>query len=279
MQKKVLAINDISCVGRCSLTVALPIISASGAECSILPTSILSNHTVFPQYTFLDLTNEMKNICEKWRSLNLKYDYLYTGFLGSIEQVDLVGEIVREFKGNGQVLVDPAMADNGSMYKIFDLAFALKMKDLCMKADIICPNITEACFLTGIPYQEGPYSDDFIDGLIFKLGELGIKSLVLTGVTYDGINLGAVSYDYQSKVKNYYARKIIDDYFHGTGDCFASALVAALVKGIDLAKATKIAVDFTVDSIIATVKYDDIDKNYGVCFEEALPKLVGELNG
>ena len=102
---------------------------------------------------------------------------------------------------------------------------------------------------------------------------------MLTGVTYDGINLGAVSYDYQSKVKNYYARKIIDDYFHGTGDCFASALVAALVKGIDLAKATKIAVDFTVDSIIATVKYDDIDKNYGVCFEEALPKLVGELNG
>ena len=98
MQKKVLAINDISCVGRCSLTVALPIISASGAECSILPTSILSNHTAFPQYTFLDLTNEMKNICEKWKSLNLKYDYLYTGFLGSIEQVDLVGEIVREFK-------------------------------------------------------------------------------------------------------------------------------------------------------------------------------------
>lgn len=279
MQKRVLAINDISCVGRCSLTVALPIISASGAECSILPTSLLSNHTAFPQYSFLDLTSEMRSIIEKWRKLNSQYDYLYTGFLGSFEQIGLVEEIVDKFRGSGQVLVDPAMADNGMMYKIFNLDFALKMKDLCKKADIICPNITEACFLTGVSYQEAPYTEEYINLLIEKLKELGIKALVLTGVSYDGVNLGAVSFDYLTNSKSFYARPLVNDYFHGTGDCFASALVAALVKGFSLAKATKLAVDFTVDAILATLKYPQMDKNYGVCFEEVLPKLVGDLNG
>ena len=279
MQKRVLAINDISCVGRCSLTVALPIISASGVECSILPTSILSNHTAFPNYSFLDLTEEMSLIADKWEKLGRKYDYVYTGFLGSKEQIDVVGDIALKFKGDGKILVDPAMADNGLMYKIFDLSFAEKMKELCMKADIICPNITEACFLTGIPYQEGPYTEEYINLLIGKLKELGIKALVLTGVAYDEKHLGAISYDYLTGQRSYYCREIIDGYFHGTGDCFASVLVSALVKGFDLAFATKLAVDFTVDSIIATLKYDGVDKNYGVAFEEVLPKLVGELNG
>ena len=183
MQKRVLAINDISCVGRCSLTVALPIISASGVECSILPTSILSNHTAFPNYSFLDLTEEMSLIADKWEKLGRKYDYVYTGFLGSKEQIDVVGDIALKFKGDGKILVDPAMADNGLMYKIFDLSFAEKMKELCMKADIICPNITEACFLTGIPYQEGPYTEEYINLLIEKLKELGINTVPFSSRT------------------------------------------------------------------------------------------------
>jgi pyridoxine kinase len=281
MQKKVLAINDISCVGRCSLTVALPIISSVGVECSILPTAILSTHTGgFSNYTFNDFTNEMPKIANHWKSLDIKFDAIYTGFLGSKEQIDVVKNICSDFKTNDNLLiVDPAMADNGEMYKIFDLAFALEMKKLCYGADIVVPNITEACFLAGVEYEKGPHNVCFIDKLIDKLGELNIKSLVLTGVSYDSSSVGAISYNYETKEKSYYKREIIPEYFHGTGDCFASALVAAISKGKNLDEASKIAVDFTVESILQTIKYDNIDKKYGVCFEEALLKLIGDING
>lgn len=281
MQKKVLAINDISCVGRCSLTVALPIISSVGIECSILPTAILSTHTGgFTGYTFDDFTNQMLPIANHWKSLDIKFDAIYTGFLGSKEQIDIVRKIASDFKTKENLLiVDPAMADNGEMYKIFDLEFANEMKKLCYGADVIVPNITEACFLTGISYEKGPHNVEFIDKLIDKLGELKIKSLVLTGVSYDNSSIGAISYNYETKEKSYYKREIIPEYFHGTGDCFASALVAAMTKCKSLEEASKIAVDFTVESILQTIKYDGIDKKYGVCFEEALLKLIGDIHG
>lgn len=276
MQNKVLAINDISCVGRCSLTVALPIISAAGVECSILPTAILSTHTGgFTGYTFSDFTAQMLDIANHWKSLNLKFDAIYTGFLGSKEQIDLVKKISLMFKGeNTKLIVDPAMADNGVMYSIFDLAFASEMKKLCTGADVIVPNITEACFLTGVEYQTAPHSKEFIEELISKLRNLDVKALVLTGVSYEDGSLGAVTYNYLDNSYNYYKREIIPEYFHGTGDCFASALVASYTKGKSLVEATKIAVDFTVDSILHTIKYPNIDKKYGVCFEEALGSLI-----
>ena len=281
MQKKVLAINDISCVGRCSLTVALPIISSVGVECSILPTAILSTHTGgFTNYTFCDFTDHMLPIAAHWKSLDVKFDAIYTGFLGSKEQIDVVSKIAKDFKtDNNLLIVDPAMADNGVMYSIFDLEFANEMKKLCYGADIIVPTITEACFLTGVSYEKAPYNVDFIDKLIDKLGELKIKSLVLTGVSFDSDSIGAISYNYETKEKAYYKREIVPEYFHGTGDCFASALVGALANGKALKDASRIAVDFTVESILQTIKYSNIDKKYGVCFEEALPKLIGELNG
>ena len=280
MQNKVLAINDISCVGRCSLTVALPIISAAGIECSILPTAILSTHTGgFTGYTFTDFTSEMGKISDHWKSLNVNFDSIYTGFLGSKEQVDVVKNIVSKFKNdNVKLIVDPAMADNGSMYGLFDLAFAKEMKKLCVGADVIMPNITEACFLTDTEYQPIPHTKEFIDLLISRLGELNIKSVGLTGVSYDGISLGALAHDYTTNESNYYKREIINEYFHGTGDCFASAFVAALTKGKTLFEANKIAVDFTVNSILTTIKYSGIDKKYGVCFEEALGDLMGDIN-
>ncbi len=276
MQKKVLAINDISCVGRCSLTVALPIISAVGIECSILPTAILSTHTGgFTGYTFTDFSSEMLNIANHWKSLNLNFNTIYTGFLGSKEQIDIILEITEMFKTDDSILVvDPAMADNGEMYSIFDLDFAKKMKSLCMGADIIVPNITEACFLSGVKYQKAPHSKEFIDLLINKLSELKIKSLVLTGVSFDNETLGAVTYDYNLKHYNYYKREIIPEYFHGTGDCFASALVAAKTVGKSLEDASKISVDFTVDSILKTIKNPNVDKKYGVYFEEMLENLI-----
>ena len=280
MQKKVLAINDISCVGRCSLTVALPIISSVGIECSILPTAILSTHTGgFSGYTFVDFTSEINKIANHWKSLNLNFDTIYTGFLGSKEQIEVVKHVTEMFGGDYvNLVVDPAMADNGVMYSIFDMEFANEMKKLCMGASVILPNITEACFLAGVEYQTAPHSKEFINTLVRKLGELNIKSLVLTGVSYDGKTIGALSYDYLSNVESYYSRDIIPQYIHGTGDCFASAFTAALTKGLNLVEASKIAVDFTVDSILATLKYAGIDTKYGVCFEECLGKLNGIIN-
>ena len=275
MQNKVLAINDISCVGRCSLTVALPIISSAKIECSILPTAILSTHTGgFTGFTFTDFTSEMMNIANHWKSLNISFDSIYTGFLGSIDQVDVVKEIVKMFKTeNNKLIVDPAMADNGEMYKIFSNEFAMEMKKLCIGADVVIPNITEACFIAGVEYQKGPHTKEFIDLLVEKLGLLNIKNLVLTGVAYDNQSLGALAYNYETKEQYYYKRELINDYFHGTGDCFASAFVASYTNGKDLFEATKLSVDFTVNSILKTVKYPNIDKKYGVCFEEELPSF------
>ena len=279
MQKKVLAVNDISCVGRCSLTVALPIISSCGVECSIMPTAILSTHTGgFSGFTFTDFTSEMLKIANHWKSLDLKFDAIYTGFLGSKEQIEIVKEIVGMFRNdNVKVVVDPAMADNGNMYSIFDLDFANEMKKLCMGADVVVPNITEACFLTNTPYETAPHSKEFINKLIDGLAKLNVKALVLTGVSYEDGKLGSVTYDYTTNTYNYYNREIIPEYFHGTGDCFASALVASLAKGKTLDEANKIAVNFTVNSILETIKYQGIDKKYGVNFEEALESLIKEV--
>ena len=278
MQKKVLAINDISCVGRCSLTVALPIISSVGLECSILPTAILSTHTGgFSGYTFLDFTDEMKKVSNHWLSLNRKYDAIYTGFLGSSQQVEVVTDIVKKFKDNNIIIVDPAMADNGILYKIFDESFPNEMKKLCLEGDVIIPNITEACLLTGYEYQANNHSEEYINGLILALRKEGMKNIVLTGVCKNDNKIGAICYNYQTNEQYFYDRDIIEGYYHGTGDVFASVFTSALIKGKSLEESTKIAVDITVESIKETIKYEDIDIKYGVCFEEVTPLLIEKV--
>ena len=279
MQNKVLAINDISCVGRCSLTVALPIISSVGLECSILPTAILSTHTGgFTGFTFLDFTDEMKKVSDHWLSLNRKYDAIYTGFLGSSEQVEVVKDIVEKFKNNNVIIVDPAMADNGELYKIFDSNFPNEMKKLCLVGDIIIPNITEACLLTGYEYKQNNHTDEYIDGLIGALVKEGMKSVVLTGVSKQDGKIGAVCFNNETKEKYFYDLDIIPGYFHGTGDVFASVLTSCIMKNKTLEESTKIAVDMTVESIKKTLKYENIDVKYGVCFEEMLPLLISKVN-
>ena len=279
MQNKVLAINDISCVGRCSLTVALPIISSVGLECSILPTAILSTHTGgFTGFTFLDFTDEMKKVSDHWLSLNRKYDAIYTGFLGSSEQVEVVKDIVEKFKNNNVIIVDPAMADNGELYKIFDSNFPNEMKKLCLVGDIIIPNITEACLLTGYEYKQNNHTDEYIDGLISALVKEGMKNVVLTGVSKQEGKIGAVCFNNETKEKYFYDLDIIPGYFHGTGDVFASVLTSCIMKNKTLEESTKIAVDMTVESIKKTLKYENIDVKYGVCFEEMLPLLISKVN-
>lgn len=275
-QIKGLAINDISCVGRCSLTVALPIISAMGIECSILPTAVLSTHTGgFSGYTFLDLDKEFTPITNHWKTLNRDFDFIYSGFLCSKEQVDLVSKTIDLFKNkNNLVLVDPAMADNGRLYSLFDESFVEKMKELCKKADVIVPNITEACFLTGMTYIDGSHKKEYITELIYHLSKFGAKKIVLTGVSFNDEEIGVATYDVESDEFRYYAREKISGYYHGTGDIFASVLIGALAKGMDLLDSAKLAVDFTVDSIIETLKLDNYDERYGVCFEKVLSKLI-----
>lgn len=277
-QKRVLAIHDISCVGRCSLTVALPIISATGVECSVIPTAVLSTHTGgFTGYTYRDMTEDIVPIVDHWMTLGLGFDAIYTGFLGSREQIDIVKSTIgRLRKDNTVVVVDPAMADNGKMYPIFDMDFAKQMGSLCAIADIIVPNITEACFMLGREYREGPYDPAYIIGLMKDLCAMGAKKVILTGVYFEEGKLGAATYDSETTKTSYSFRDVIPGYYHGTGDVFASAAVAAIMNGRSLEDSASIAVDYTVGSILRT--YDaGTDVKYGVNFEEGLYGLTKEI--
>lgn len=277
-QKRVAAIHDISCFGRCSLTVALPIISAAGIECSVVPTALLSTHTGgITGYTFLDLTDEILPIASHWQSLGIEFDGIYSGFLGSFEQVDIVSEVFDKFnRDDNLIIVDPVMADNGVLYKIFPQNFPDGMRKLCQKADVIIPNITEATLLLGEPYRDGPYEKEYIEGLLHRLSQLGPKQVVLTGVYFDDESLGAASYDARTGEVNYALAGRIEGYFHGTGDVFGSALVGGLLGGKSLADASAIAVDFTVKSIART-KAAGTDIRFGVNFEQGLLELAQKL--
>ncbi len=277
-QKRVLAIHDISCFGRCSLTVALPIISAAGLECTVIPTAVLSTHTGgFTGFTYRDLTVDIRPIVKHWKTLDIGFDAIYTGFLGSFEQIDIVIETVDTFRKKGMlVVVDPCMADNGVLYKTFPANFPEGMLKLCKKADVILPNITEACFLLGEKYVEGPYSKEYIESLLKKLGKIGSGKVILTGVHFDDSDLGAAAYDAKTGKTEYAFHKTIPGYYHGTGDVFGSVAVAALMSGCDLGRASAIAVDFTARSILRT--YDaGTDVRFGVNFEAGIPKLVKDL--
>ncbi|MDR1021806.1 MAG: pyridoxamine kinase [Prevotellaceae bacterium] len=277
-QKRVAAIHDISGFGKCSLTVALPILSAAGIETAVMPTAVLSTHTGgFTGYTYRDLTGDLRPFAQHWKSLNLKFDALYSGFLGSFEQLDITGEIFDDFKEAGNIiLVDPVMADNGELYKIFSPEFAVGMKKLCAKADIVIPNITEASLLVGEPYRPGPYAKGYIDLLLKKLGDIGPRQVVLTGTFFDEKELGAAAYDRETGSISYLLADRIDGYYHGTGDVFGSALLAALLNNFDLQQATKIAVGYTTASIRRTLAAKT-DIRFGVDFENGIPQLIKEL--
>ena len=275
--KRILTIQDISCVGKCSLTVALPVISACGVETAVLPTAVLATHTAFPSWTFKDLTDEIETIENKWKELNIGFDGLYTGYLGSFEQLKLVENIFDDFKTKTNfILVDPVMADNGKLYKGFDENFAKSMAKLCKKADIIVPNLTEASFMLGIPYVEKGYDENYIKDVLQKLCGLGAKIAVLTGVSLRDGKLGVYAYDSVNKKYFEYYREHLPVSFHGTGDIFASTLCGSIAKGKTLEDALKIAVDYTVECIKVTIENKD-HNFYGVDFETAIPYLVERI--
>lgn len=275
--KRIITVQDISCVGKCSLTVALPVISAMGVEACVLPTAVLSTHTAFKGFTFRDLTADISNITAHWKQEKIGFDAIYTGYLGSFEQIELMHSLISDFGGGStRVIVDPCMGDNGALYSGFTPDFAKAMAGLCSKADVIVPNLTEASFMLGIPYVEAGYTKEYIEDLVQKLAGLGARRVVLKGVSFDDKKLGIVSYDSQTQKINWYFHEKMPQSFHGTGDIFASVLTGALVRGFELQEACRLAADFVVEAIRATLSHKDYNW-YGVDFESAIPFLVERL--
>ena len=272
--KRIVTIQDISCIGKCSLTVALPIISATGIETAIIPTTILSTHTAFKDFTFRDLSKDIKPIKEHWKKEKFNFNAIYTGYLGNEEQIELVKDFIKDFKTkNNFILVDPAMADNGKLYKGFDYSFANKMKELCSLADIIVPNLTEACLLTNIEYKENMSLNE-IKNICIELSKT-IPKIVITDISINN-KIGIMIYDKKNCEFYTYFRKKINTKYHGTGDVFASTLAGALANEIPLNNSLKIAVDYTWETIKETYKRNKIA--YGVDFETKIPYLINRIN-
>ena len=273
MQKRVAAIHDISCFGKCSLTVALPIISAAGIECAGIPTAVLSTHTGgFSGYTFRDLTDDIMPVADHWKKEGLTFDAVYTGYLGSVEQIDLVCRAVDTFGTDDTLLiVDPVMADHGKLYGGFPENFPKEMIRLCAKADIITPNITEAAFMVDMPYCEAPHSEEYIKGLLDGLRKITDGKIVLTGVCYKEGEIGAACLD-GDKLEYIFAPKV-DAMYHGTGDIFTSTLTCGILLGKSLRESALIAAKYTAGCIKRT-KENHPTVKYGVNFEAEIPNLL-----
>lgn len=274
--KRIMTIQDISCVGKCSLTVALPIISAAGVECAVLPTAVLSTHTAFPKFTFRDLTDEITPISETLNELSIDFDAIYTGYLGSYRQLELVEKFFSDFKREGTViLIDPVMADNGMLYRGFTPEFAASMAKLCGKADLIIPNLTEASFMLGVEYNPN-YDEAYIKDILKKLSGLGCKRAALTGIGFKENEIGVYYYDSITDSYYSYFNEKLPVSYHGTGDIYASATLGALMRGMSYEDSLSLAVDYTLECMKFTAK-DENRRFYGVNFEEALPFYISRI--
>ena len=275
--KRILTIQDISCLGKCSVTVALPVISAMGVETVILPTAVLSTHTMFSGFTVKDLTDQLVPITEHWKSQNVTFDAIYTGYLGSAEEIEIVKKIFKDFGGDDTLIfIDPVMADNGKLYPAFDEAYAKLNAGLCGEADIIVPNITEACFMTGMDYRT-EYDEAYIKELLDRLAALGAKVVVLTGVSLSAGKTGVYGLDTTTGETFIYQNDLVDATYHGTGDIFASVAVGALTRGLSRERAFALAADYTADTIKETLR-NPKKPWYGVDFEATIPQLVSRLS-
>lgn len=274
--KRIVTIQDISCVGKCSLTVALPIISAMGVEAAVIPTAVLSTHTMFKDFTFRDLTDDIEPISAHWKREDFKFDAIYTGYLGSFEQLRLMSEFFDNHQSKDTLIfVDPVMGDYGKLYTGFTKEFAAQMAKLCSKADVIVPNMTEASYMLGIPYQE-TYDENYVKDILRKLCGLGAKKAVLTGVSYHPGKVGIMTYDAASDRFSSYFHNRIGVSYHGTGDVFASTCVGALMNGMELDEALQVAGDYTEECIRLT-EADAHHNLYGVNFESAIPYLLRRI--
>ncbi len=273
---RILTIQDISCVGQCSMTVALPILSACAQETCILPSAVLSTHTggfSFP--AIQGLADFLPATMAHWKKENISFDAIYTGYLGSVELIRRTEEILSAMVApGGKIIVDPAMADNGKLYTGFDQAYAAAMGELCARADVVVPNVTEASILTGMEYRED-YDEEYILALVEKLHTMGARHVILTGVGYEPGETGVlISGEGQ---QFHYRHPRLPKSFHGTGDIYASAFVGSWMGGKTMVEAASIAADYACKCIECTM--DDPSHWYGTKFETALPWLVRRLFG
>jgi len=271
--KRILTVQDASCVGQCSMTVALPIISACGIETAVIPSAVLSTHTAFGSFTFRDLKEEIPKIKEVWNKEDIKFSAVYTGYLGNKAQVSYVKDIMNEcLTDDGLRIVDPAMADGGKLYHGFDGGYVQAMKELCKAADFILPNITEACFLTDTEYKT-EYDRKDLETLVREIRKFFGGTVILTGASLSEGKTGVAVCE-KDDIR-FYEHEKISRGCHGTGDVYASVFTGALIRGKTPFEAATIAADFTYECI----KYTSPDKEhwYGVKFEPLLGKLIEML--
>lgn len=273
---RVAAIHDLSGFGRCSLTIAIPILSAMGVQCCPLPTAFLSTHTGgFEGYTFSDMTNEMEAAAAHWKSLELHFQSIYSGFLGSGRQISIVENFIHDFRRSDTVVVvDPVMGDEGRVYKTYTPAMCEGMKRLARTADVITPNLTEAALLLDIPYEKMPHDEAGLRDIVARLSMEGRRSVVLTGFSAAPGLTGALCYDAARGESCAVQARRVDREFYSTGDVFASVLTGALVKGENLESAARQAVDFVHRCAELTAE-NDLPLREGVDFEPLLGLLTG----
>lgn len=273
-----LAIHDISGVGKCSLTVALPVLSCCGVETSVMPTAVLSTHTGgFTGFTYRDLTDDLLPMAKHWKQVGCHFQSLYSGFLGSAGQIGLVEEIFDWFREKDTlIMVDPVMGDGGKLYQTYTQEMADGMGRLCRKADIVVPNMTEACHLLEREYDPGPYTREQVEEILHGLCKLGPKMAVLTGVWLKVGSLGTACYDSRTGRMELFLTDRIEGFYHGTGDLFASALLGGLLNGAQLETACEIATEFTWRTIETTFEKSQ-DHRFGPKFETHLPWLAEKM--
>lgn len=272
--KRIVSIQDISCIGKCSQTIALPVLSAMGIETSIIPTAILSAHTMFPDFTFRDLSEDIPKIKKHWLSQGVTFDGILTGYLGSVRQIEMISEIYRDFGTDNNVIVlDPVFADKGRIYPGFDMEYAGAIAGLCTQADYIVPNITEAAYIAGVPYME-ICDMAYIENILDILTQRGVKNTIITSVHIGDENGIVCRLDNDREFSVF--RKNIDTPFHGTGDLFASTFTGALLNGFSTEDAAALAVDYVNETLTATLK-NNKHNWYGVDFEATLPYLMDRL--
>ena len=274
---KILTIQDISCFGQCSITVALPVVSAFGIETAILPSAVLSTHTAgFTGYTVRDLTEDLPDIRKHWESEGIEFDAIYTGFIASIEQLDYIKDIIdSRLKSGGLTFVDPAMADHGEFYNGFDQEFADKMGELCKLGDYILPNTTEACFILHREWKEHFTKEEMLD-MAKELSQFTKRYVILKGYENDNNEMGMIVLDKKEDSIEIVYNDKIDYVSHGTGDVFASSFVGSTMVGKSPTAAAKIAGEFTKKSIEKTI--GDENHKYGVKFEQVIPELYDLLD-
>lgn len=271
---RILTVQDLSCAGQCSLTVALPVLSACGAETCVLPTAVLSTHTGgLGKPHIRDLTEDMPHIAAHWEKAGIRFDAISCGYLGSAEQMEQVEWVFDRLSAPGCLkIIDPAMADHGKLYAGFDDAFVEAMKRFCTKADWLLPNLTEACLLTGSEYRTN-YDRNFIETLLKKLSGMGCKGIILTGVSFEEATTGVMVWEQGGST--YYQHERLEQNCHGTGDLFAAAFTGALAKGKAAAEAVKLAADYTLACMKLTMAENT--RPYGIMFEPLLGELIRAL--